>query len=231
MIYAIGDIHGEYNLLVDLYQKILYDVQSSNDKENTIVFLGDYTDRGKHTLKVFDFLMKLEDTQNIKHIFLTGNHEVMFVNAVTAGPFNDDEIMFWLRNGGEAVLKEANVEWDLFIETLDCKEIVEWICQKTRLYYETEDYVFVHGGLDIKRDICSQTPDYVLWSRHMNEGHYANYKKMVIHGHTSYSKPFIDINRICVDTSYHHKKKILTSVVLQNRKIGKPKFLKSERPL
>lgn len=230
MIYAIGDIHGEYNLLVDLYSKIMYNIQQSKDDTNTIIFLGDYIDRGHASLKVIDFLRNLKDSDNIKHVFLWGNHETMFLNALE-NPDEKLEVAFWVRNGGEAVLNETGMDFWEFYKLYDWQSIKKWMIDTLKLYHETDYYVFLHGGLDIRRKIYSQTPDYVLWARHTIENHYKDYYKMVIHGHTSYSNPYIDENRICIDTSYHPTQKILTSIALDNNKKLKPKFLTSKRPL
>ncbi len=45
--YAIGDIHGQYDLMVNLYDKILADIKLAPLEDATIVFLGDYIDRGE----------------------------------------------------------------------------------------------------------------------------------------------------------------------------------------
>tara|TARA_A100001015_G_scaffold260705_1_gene305660 strand:- start:1674 stop:1862 length:189 start_codon:yes stop_codon:yes gene_type:complete len=50
--YAIGDIHGCYKLLVNIMGKIESDI--NNDINNTLIFLGDYIDRGKDSKKVID---------------------------------------------------------------------------------------------------------------------------------------------------------------------------------
>ena len=54
-IYAIGDIHGRFDKLMALLEKIDIDFES-----DTVVFLGDYVDRGPNSFEVVDFLVKLK---------------------------------------------------------------------------------------------------------------------------------------------------------------------------
>lgn len=230
MIYAFGDIHGEYNLLVELYNKVINDISAKKDQENTIVFLGDYIDRGKGSIKVLDFLMNLKDSDNIKHVFIRGNHEVMFRDAMY-NPMDRNSRVLWLDNGGMAFVRESKMDWQYFINNFDWRKYTDWIESSTKIFYESGEYVFVHGGLDIRKRPDSQFPDYVLWARHTQENFYRTYPKMVIHGHTPNPKPVADINRINVDTSYHSTKKVLTCVRLPNIKDDTYVFFSAERML
>ena len=54
---GIGDIHGEVSKLKRLIEIIL---DSFKNDLPTIVFLDDYINRGESSLKVLDFLIKLE---------------------------------------------------------------------------------------------------------------------------------------------------------------------------
>ncbi len=68
-IIAIGDIHGELDKLHNLFERLSY------GPEDTIVFLGDYIDRGPNSKGVIDFIIKLKAKCNV--ITLMGNHEDM----------------------------------------------------------------------------------------------------------------------------------------------------------
>ena len=70
-IYAIGDIHGCYDQLLALMKVI-----PINFKRDTLVFMGDYIDRGTQSVEVVDYLIELKKrVPGI--IFLKGNHEDM----------------------------------------------------------------------------------------------------------------------------------------------------------
>lgn len=232
MIYAIGDIHGEDGLLSCLYQNILENISITGDKDNLVVFLGDYTDRGAGSLKVFDFLRNLEDTPEVRHVFLRGNHEVMLVDALDCPKSSD--VAFWLQYGGEAVLEEAQQDWEEFHQSTRAKVIRYWIMNHTKTYHTAGGYVFVHAGLDVRRGVEAQTPDVLLWARHMRKDHYKGYRDFVVHGHTPSAKPVVDENRICVDTSVGNRdKKMLTAVCLPNVRDDrvKPEFMHCWRPI
>ena len=74
MLYAIGDVHGRYDLLVALHAQIMEDSKQF-DEINTIVMLGDYIDRGPDSNKVVIFVRAL--TEKGEAIALKGNHEDM----------------------------------------------------------------------------------------------------------------------------------------------------------
>ncbi len=92
-IFAIGDIHGCYDRLKTLMGKIPID-----GLRDTLVFIGDYIDRGPNSVEVVDYLIQLKNRVP-ETIFLKGNHEDMldkFLNG--ADRFN------YLLNGGQQTL-------------------------------------------------------------------------------------------------------------------------------
>ena len=64
--YVISDIHGQYDMFMEMINKI--DLKDTD----TLYVLGDILDRGPHPVKV---LMKLMEMSNA--ICITGNHEIM----------------------------------------------------------------------------------------------------------------------------------------------------------
>lgn len=223
MIYAIGDIHGKFDILKRLYELILVDIEENYDDENTIVFLGDYIDRGKQNRQVLDFLMFLQNTPKINHVFLFGNHEDIFINAME-NPRDKDKVQLWVQNGGSNFIGELTknyYDFDFFHNTFPWEYYVRWMKTKTDIYYETDDYIFVHGGLDIRKtEMHKQYKDYLIWARHTDKDHYKDYNKIVVHGHTPNYDPVFDRNRINVDTSCYNKQidgHMLTAVALPNK--------------
>ena len=70
----IGDIHGD---LGSLY-KILYEIDFEaflTSKDNKIIFLGDYVDRGSSSVAVLYTICKLKQTYPDSIILMRGNHE------------------------------------------------------------------------------------------------------------------------------------------------------------
>ena len=103
-ILAIGDIHGEYDKLLDLYGKIEF-----NPPDDLLVFLGDYVDRGPEPLAVLDWMMEREGDPNV--VMLRGNHDQMMLDHYVRKEVqkrlgfhvpDDDFGEDWLDNGGDA---------------------------------------------------------------------------------------------------------------------------------
>lgn len=230
MIYAIGDIHGQYKMLKDIYNLIIIDIKENYDKENKIIFLGDYIDRGRENKYVLDFLMTLQDTDELEHIFLFGNHEQIFIDAMEY-PMDVGCVNMWLGNGGMNFMTgEKFFEFTQFHAAFPWHHYVNWFKNKLELFHETEDYIFVHGALDVKQPVMElQEKQHLIWGRHTEKDWYKGYPKWVIHGHTPNPEPIIDRNRINVDTSGWHERyggRRLTAVALQNRwYLGDPRFI------
>jgi len=71
MVYFIGDIHVEIGKLKKLYSFIL-----SKDSKPTLIFIGDYIDKGEDSKAVLAFLSSLKNDC----IFLIGNHDFFWLN-------------------------------------------------------------------------------------------------------------------------------------------------------
>jgi serine/threonine protein phosphatase 1 len=105
MIYAIGDIHAQHTMLDALLEKLRC---LPWDADDTLVFLGDYVDRGENARAVIDTLLQWRDSYP-QTIFLRGNHEQLMLDARdgqgtspvgTDRPVRADLTLMWLQNGG-----------------------------------------------------------------------------------------------------------------------------------
>lgn len=214
MFYAVGDIHGEISLLRELYQKILDDIASSEDDMNTIVFLGDYIDRGEDSKAVLDFLMSLTNTDTLKHVFLTGNHEELMIHSVEHTDFAACQM--WLQNGGLKTLEDFGITLEDAVNgALD--KYIDWIKRVCFLYLDTPSYVFCHGGVDTKAKLKETRPEVFTWKRTHYTGSYMDYPKIVVHGHTPLEDGIMlqGFNEINVDTGSYFTK-VITAAVLPN---------------
>ena len=73
-IYAVGDIHGRPDLLEEILYVIRYDKARRDKAETSLVFLGDYIDRGPDSKGVVTLLIN-GLPPDIAPVFLKGNHE------------------------------------------------------------------------------------------------------------------------------------------------------------
>ncbi len=103
MIYVVGDIHGCYYTLVKLINHIKkLDVNDSPE----FVFVGDYVDRGLHSDKVIDYLIKM---QADGAMCLRGNH---------------DDVVDWLVN--QHTVTDLSEFLPRFADPNDLANIVHW---------------------------------------------------------------------------------------------------------
>src|ERR1700733_2393733 len=78
--FAIGDIHGDLDALF----KVLACLPTLT-KDDTIVFVGDYIDRGPKSAQVVDYVRKLSTHIPAKVVCLRGNHEDAWLRVLERG--------------------------------------------------------------------------------------------------------------------------------------------------
>jgi len=209
-IFAIGDIHGCLSKLERVISRTGID-----NKEDTLVFIGDYIDRGPDSRGVVDFVLDLKRKIHTV-ICLKGNHEQMFLDYVCLNK-NED---LYLSNGGDTTIasygyrnvhggREFNIpdsHMEFFNSLLPC--------------YETDDYIFVHAGLRENVPLKDQNIKDMLWIRHDFIMSSYDFGKTVVFGHTpmSHSKPLFLPGRIGIDTGAVYGG-FLTCIELPSKKI------------
>jgi len=79
VLYALGDVHGCFDALIALEEKIKKSIKRSGRSDFKIISVGDLCDRGPDTKKVIEHFVegKLAGT----HELLLGNHEMFFLMA------------------------------------------------------------------------------------------------------------------------------------------------------
>ena len=207
-IYAIGDIHGELCML----HKALELIEDDGGPEASIVFLGDYTDRGPDSCGVLDLLIQGRDTGR-NWIFLKGNHDRMFEWFLETPSRGDPYLFFdlsWLhdRLGGKNTLQSYGLDFTtrhrlstLHSDALKVVPKAHYIflagCQ---LSYETEDLFFCHAGIRPGIDLNAQNEEDLLWIRAEFHAHLTSHPKMIVHGHSPVDEACHYGNRINLDS-------------------------------
>lgn len=155
MLYAVGDIHGERELLEDLLAALPL---QSGDR---FVFMGDYVDRGPDSRGVVERL--ITHARRFESVFLCGNHESMFLDFLGwSGKqyFGGDA---FLANGGDRTLASYGY-FDAAEPDPRRFELPPEHCEffrRMRLHHREGDYLFVHAG--IGRGLLRETdPGYAL---------------------------------------------------------------------
>ena len=75
----VGDIHGEYAALQDLLRHLGYDAQGTHPQGRTLVFVGDFCDRGPDSPAVLALAQRLVEAGPA--VAVLGNHEMNLLNS------------------------------------------------------------------------------------------------------------------------------------------------------
>jgi len=192
---AIGDIHGDLEHLEALLGQL-----PTLDAGDTIVFIGDYLDRGPQSAAVVERIrVGLPKTTPAKIVALRGNHEDAWSRVLSQG---FAEFVLPTGNGclatlrsytggaapekGEVPTREEFVS--MFKGAFFPPDVVEWLAQRP-VFHEDEHAIYVHAGLpkvDGRFAHPSELPDPkpLLWQR--STEFFTEYAgKRVVFGHTS----------------------------------------------
>jgi serine/threonine protein phosphatase 1 len=191
--FAIGDIHGELDHLSKLLERF-----PALDADDTIVYLGDYLDRGPRSKAVVDFLMSHARRASPKVVCLRGNHEDAWLRVIREGwdefvlaPSNGCLATFRSFTGGAHPAAGEGVRRDemeaLTTGAFFPEATVRWL-ERLPFWYEDQHAIYVHAGLPrINERFAHPTelsdPLILLWIR--TQDFFRNYRgKRVVFGHT-----------------------------------------------
>ena len=204
-VYAIGDVHGRLDLLVELLEMIRRDNATRLPADTQIVQLGDLIDRGPDSAGVVALSMQPLDFAS--WTVLQGNHEAMMLDALAG---NREALQGWLRFGG----RESLMSWGVPQALLDRWDLVEiteaalaaipedqqqWLASRTRGFH-LGDYYFVHAGIRPRVPLDRQSDLDRLWIREPFLGSSARHFAMIVHGHSITPEVERLPNRIGIDT-------------------------------
>ena len=184
---AIGDIHGCVATLNDLLRLL------APSREDHLIFIGDYIDRGPDSKGVIDLCLRLKAEHECT--FLRGNHEAAMLSHL-AGV----DTTTWLHHGGAATLLSY---MDGRKRVVMPREHMAFL-QETRLFHDTPSFFFVHAGVcperSIEENIRHLDEDVFLMGRaHLTAKHVA-WEKTVVFGHTPVPAPLFRDGMIAIDT-------------------------------
>jgi serine/threonine protein phosphatase 1 len=205
-VYAIGDIHGRRDCLDQLLDRIAEDDAARGPAAaTTIVFLGDFVDRGADSRGVVERGMAIARTHDCR--FLMGNHEEVFIKAWEG---DTAALRLFHRIGGRETLLSygvAELEYDRAdFETLTAlmraHVPADHIAFLRRFddSFAAGDYLFVHAGIRPGRPIEEQDPADLRWIRTRFLDDPRDHGMMIVHGHTVTADVEHLPNRIGIDT-------------------------------
>ena len=192
--FAIGDIHGDLAALRLLFTRLPPLVPT-----DTIVFLGDYVDRGPDSAGVVRWLRDLQLQTSAKVVTLRGNHEDAWLQVIETGW---PEFIMPRGNGcleclrsftGQPVPTEADVPTAEELRAMAGgsffpPDVVTWMKQLA-FFFEDDHAIYVHAGIKRVGDgfphpslVVPQRA--LLWLR--DRDFFENYRgKLVVFGHTT----------------------------------------------
>lgn len=155
--YIIGDVHGCFDALMLLLEKIKYD-----SRHDQLGFVGDLINRGSQSLETLRFISSLEAAYVV-----LGNHDISAL-AQLAG-----------------VVPDLPQALQPLYQAPDKETLLHWLRHQPLLHYPIQDYALVHAGIppqwsalealeyshDVERQLQSKHYDSFLKSMWSNEPH------------------------------------------------------------
>lgn len=218
-VYAVGDVHGRADLLADLLEQIKADADGYTGPI-TFVGMGDYIDRGPHSMQVVELLLTALPA-NWNKVFLRGNHEQAMLDFL-ADPRRSE----WLAWGGLEALTSYDIQPFGARGVRDtaalAAELTHALVEKghesfynqTIMHYVCGSYAFVHAGVRPRVSLENQLPSDLLFIREdfMGRPHGLQYR--VVFGHTILPDVMLGDDRIGLDTGAYQSG-VLSAVALE----------------
>lgn len=160
--YVVGDIHGCVDELAALTAGLPL------ARGDTLVFLGDYVDRGPSSRSVVDFILSLREERQYDIRCLKGNHEDMLLSFVGLGGNHGDMFLF---NGGASTLKSYGLNYTGDPESQSARLLHALPGPHRDFFTNLETYCLlgeflcVHAGIQPLRALEDQVEEEMLWIR------------------------------------------------------------------
>jgi serine/threonine protein phosphatase 1 len=212
-IYAVGDVHGCYDLLIALLRQLAedatQDVNESEPRPTSLIFLGDYVDRGPDSARVLEALALLKAQAAFEVCLLKGNHEDALLRFLDA----PEGAAPWLGFGGAATLASYGVEppesdasprafaeaREALLHRMPAAHLR--LLQDLPLMAIVGDFAFVHAGVAPGEPLRRQRARDLMWIRREFLDAGQPFEKVIVHGHTwTGERPAVTPTRIGLDT-------------------------------
>lgn len=208
--YAIGDIHGHLDLLVQAHGLIAADREETGDDMAPVIHLGDLVDRGPESAEVIEYLVA--GTMSGKPwVTIKGNHDHMFDLFLKDPEAHDPGLradLGWLdpRLGGNTTLASYGIDVDRSAAEIwrDARSRVpdshRAFIEALPLSWQMPGLLFVHAGIRPGIPLEDQSATDLMWIRRDFHAHTGDHGVLVVHGHTPVDAPTHYGNRVNLDT-------------------------------
>jgi serine/threonine protein phosphatase 1 len=236
--FVVGDIHGNATALGTL----LVSIEKELSGEDTIVFLGDYIDRGPHSRGCVEQILRLRDRTPATVVTLLGNHEqwmlrtlrdfgrhswLLGMEALETIRSYSEQAALRLRDathraGPRIVTETVLLPYEDFFDAMPRSHL--GFFEGLSIWYRSPDALCVHGGVSLDgTPIEEQAEDAVVWGPDEFPEQYQG-RELVVYGHRGDTplgadgrpKPRVRRNTIGLDSSEYG---VLTAVRLPDQRV------------
>ncbi len=209
---VVPDLHGNWSL----YRKV-EEVVKKSEKARTVIFLGDYMDRGEPgrvfgksfadagSYRVISSLIKLKkwaDQEGKRMLFLKGNHERFYEDYYLHKDKTPYQKYLFFRQSVETLTYIFQREPDFYLE-------FEAFLKSLLPYYldQKNRYLFVHAGIDpdISEMKIQEKEEHIYWIRDKFLFSDKALEYTVIFGHTPFATPFVKSDKIGLDSGIYKR--------------------------
>lgn len=226
---VIGDLHGRSDLLEEMIGLIAETAGTAV----TLVFVGDYIDRGEDSAGVLGLLQALQSgIWPADVICLKGNHETMMLEFLDAP---EEAGVFWLKNGGASTLASYGLALpDRAADALRRTSISlrEALPDRTEAWlrrlpssYRSGNVFVAHAGVNPHAPLERQDDEHMLWGHPDFLTTSRRDTAWVVHGHWICLEPKAENGRISVDTGAYATDRLTAALIWD----GSCRFIHTER--
>jgi serine/threonine protein phosphatase 1 len=224
-IYAIGDIHGQLDLLRAAHARIAADRALTGDWVAPVVHLGDLVDRGPDSKGVIDYLLA-GPARGGPWVTIKGNHDYMFALFMEDPPRHDPSLradLSWLdpRLGGMTTLASYGIdgtdsrpEADLHAEASARVPAAHLaFLRGLPLRFAGAGALCVHAGVRPGVPLDAQIDSDLMWIRRDFHVHAESFGPLIVHGHTPVDHATHYGNRLNLDTGAAYGGQLSAAVI------------------
>jgi serine/threonine protein phosphatase 1 len=174
---AIGDIHGNFEALDDLLSRVEPELRP----DDTLVFLGDYIDRGPDSKGCVERILRLRNAADFRVVALLGNHEQWMLRSLhdpsrhswlvgmegmdTVKSYSEEAATVLTKTieeyGARMIFEKVRFPYEVFFDAMPAEHLRFF--EELAPCHRTPDVVCVHGGADLNGDIDPSEVDVHVW--------------------------------------------------------------------
>jgi serine/threonine protein phosphatase 1 len=209
-LYAIGDIHGQRDMLRAAHARIAADRDACGDAGAPVVHLGDLGDRGADTRGVLEELVT-GIAAGAPWRTVMGNHDQLMLQFLETDLDAPGRAVAdrWLRGlGGRETLLSYGIDSSATEDLAELQRLARAALPESHLhllrampaYLETDDLILVHAGIRPGVPMSRQSTEDLFWIREGFLDDSRDHGRLVVHGHTPVETPEHHGNRVNLDT-------------------------------